>query len=260
MIEASIIILTRNRENLLKQCLNSLLSYKNNHHEIIIIDNGSQDGTRKTLKNYKNITLIKNKKNIGVASGRNLGVKKALGKYVIFLDDDTLVKENDALSKIIKFMERNREIGIVGAKLIYPNGIIQESARSFPTPLSVLWRGTFLHKVFPNTPFYKNYVLGDFSHKRILEVDWIMGACQVVRREVFNTIGLLDEKYFYSYEDIDFCYRAKNQGWKIVYYPYSKVIHYYNRGSARRIFSRQKLEHIKSIIYFFSKKYLRINL
>ena len=188
-----------------------------------------------------------------MAAGRNLGIHRAKGNFIVFLDDDTYIT-GDPFSKIIEFMKKNKEVGIVGPKILYPNGNLQESARSFPTPISVFWRGTFLHKIFPNASFYKNYISADFNHREIKEIDWVLGACQVIRREVFDEIGLLDEKYFFGYEDIDFCYRAKKKGWKIVYYPFSTIYHYYARESAKRIFNRAKLEHLKSIFRFFYKK------
>jgi|SRR3990167_306774 len=254
MIEASIIILTRNRKLLLQDCLNSLINNLKNHTcEIIVVDNASTDGSAQVIKSFAKVTLIQNKKNLGVAAGRNLGIHRAKGNFIVFLDDDTYIT-GDPFSKIIEFMKKNKEVGIVGPKILYPNGNLQESARSFPTPISVFWRGTFLHKIFPNASFYKNYISADFNHREIKEIDWVLGACQVIRREVFDEIGLLDEKYFFGYEDIDFCYRAKKKGWKIVYYPFSTIYHYYARESAKRIFNRAKLEHLKSIFRFFYKK------
>ena len=259
-IKNSIIILTRDRKKLLNQCLNSL--YKNisfTEFEIILIDNGSRDDNTRFLKRHKAVKFIKLPHNIGVSAGRNIGVSNTQGKYIIFLDDDTIV-EDDPFFKITKFMDKNKEIGIVGPKLLYSNNKIQESIRKFPTPLSVFWRGTFLGKILPNMSFYKDHLLRDFNHKEIKEVDWVLGACQIIRKEVFNAIGYLDEKYFYGYEDIDFCYRAKNAGWKIVYYPYSKIIHYYRRESAKRFISKNKIDHVKGIIRFFYKKYFKIGL
>ena len=150
-------------------------------------------------------------------------------------------------------MENNINVGIVGPKLLNNNGKIQESARSFPTLLSILWRGTFLHKMFPNANLYRKYLLANFDHSQIKEVDWVIGACQIIRKQVFEKIGLLDEKYFFGYEDIDFCRRAKKAGWKTVYWPDSEIYHRYSRTSAKGFFNQAKLQHIKSILYYFWK-------
>jgi len=253
MIDVSIIILTRNRKLLLQDCLNSLVNnLKNLSYEIIVVDNASTDDSAQVANNFAKATLIKNKKNLGVAAGRNLGIHRAKGDFIVFLDDDTYITE-DPFSKIIEFMRKDKDVGIIGPKILYPNGNLQESVRSFPTPISVFWRGTFLHKIFPNTNFYKNYILKDFNHQEIKEIDWVLGACQFIRKEVFETIGFLDEKFFFGYEDIDFCFRAKKKGWKIVYYPFSSIYHYYARESAKGLLNKPKLEHLKSILRFFYK-------
>lgn len=254
MTKASIIILTNNRKQLLKQCLDSLIATGLSENEIILVDNGSSDGTSEMVKNYENLILVKNKKNLGVAKARNQGVKKAKGKFIIFLDDDTLIKKAK-FSEIMDFMKKDSNVAIVGPKILYPDGKIQESARKFPTPLAVLWRGTFLARAFPNAHFYKDYILADFDHRMPKEVDWVMGACQVIRRETFDKIGFLDERYFFGYEDIDFCFRAKKAGFKVIYYPFAEIIHYYRRKSARSVLNRAKFEHLKSIARFFSRKY-----
>lgn len=257
MVEISIIIITRNRQKLLKQCLNSLAGAFDSDYEIIVVDNASQDKTVEMLKDFKNITLIKNQKNLGVAPARNVGLRKARGKFIILLDDDTLIKRRGSFLKIIDFMKKHKKVAMAGPKLLYPDGQIQESARQFPTLRAILWRGTFLHKLFPNISFYKNYILKNFNRSEIQEVDWVIGACQIIRKDILNKIGLLDEKYFFGYEDIDFCFRIKQAGFKVIYYPFTKVVHYYKRESAKGIINRAKLEHIKSILRFFYKVYFK---
>lgn len=254
MIKASIVVITRNRCNSLKKCLDSLIKNVGFYPEIIIVDNYSQDNTFQMLRGFKNLVVLKNRKNMGPVAARNTGISKARGEFIIFVDDDVYIKDNNFL-QIIEFMEKRKKVGIVGPKILYPNETVQESARAFPTLLSVLWRGTFLHRMFPSVWFYKDYIMGDFDHSGKREVDWVLGACQVVRKEVFDSIGKFDEGYFMYYgEDIDFCYRAKNAGWKVIYYPYSKVYHHYARESAKGLINRLKVEHVKSIIRFFYKK------
>lgn len=253
MSKASFIILTRNRKDLLKKCLDSLKKYERSN-QIIVVDNNSEDGTLEMLEKYKkDIQLIKNRKNLGVGKGRNIGIKKAKGDYLIFLDDDTYIA-NTTFKRIIKFMDENKEIGIVGPKILYPSGKLQESARTFPTPLSLLWRGTFLSKFFPNMKFYSNYLMKDKLNK-VQEVDWVMGACLVIRRKAIEQIGMFDDQYFLVYDDVDFCFRAGKKDWKVVYYPDSLIYHYYARTSAKGFLNVAKLRHILAIIRFFLLKY-----
>lgn len=254
MIKVSFIIPTKNRKGLLNKCLKSLIdNCKGLTYEIIVIDDGSKDGIDNIIKNLKNISLIKNQKSLGPVKSRNIGLSKSKGKFIVFLDDDVEITKN-IFSDIFKMMEKDKIIGIVGPQLLYSNNKIQESARSFPTPLSVLWRGTILHKFLPTINFYKKYVM--LNNTKVQEVDWVLGACQIVRREMFNTLGFFDEKYFMYYgEDIDLCFRAKKAGWKVIYYPYSIVYHHYARVSAKSIINKAKVEHIKSIIYYFYKMY-----
>lgn len=254
MNSISIVILTRNRKLLLKNCLDSLIFNKKLNYKILVVDNNSSDGTQVLLKQYKSVSIINNKQNLGVARARNIGIKRLKSDYIVFMDDDAFI-EKDSFSKIIHFLQKNKKVGIIGPKILYPSGKIQESARTFPSFSSIIWRGTFLHRIFPKISFYKNYVLSDFDHLSIKEVDWVMGACQIIRKEVFKSIGLFDEKYFVVYDDIDFCYRAKKAGWKIIYYPNLRVYHRYARESAKGIITKAKFEHIKSIFRYFYKIY-----
>lgn len=255
MIEVSIVILTKDRQEMLAQCLSSLRRNLDPAYETIVVDNASQDGTVEMLKNFKDIILVKNPKNLGVAAGRNLGVQKAKGNFIIFLDDDTFVKESNPFCQMIDFMKANKKVAVVGPKIIYPDGQVQESARLFPTLPALIWRGTFLHKIFPDVSFYHDYVLKNVAHNEIKEVDWVMGACQVIRRNIFDKIGFLDEGYFFGYEDIDFCFRVNKAGFKVIYYPFVEIVHYYQRESAKGMVNRAKLEHLKSILRFFWKRY-----
>jgi len=255
MSGVSIVIVTRNRKLLLKKCLASLKGRLGKKAEIIVIDNASTDSTADFVKSLNKIKLIKNKKNLGVAAARNQGVRKSSGDYIIFMDDDAYFTKYSSLSKVLTYMRKNKQVALVGPKILYPNGKIQESARSFPVPLAILWRGTPLAKLFPNAPFYKSYLLDNSKFIYPTQVDWVIGACQVVRKSTFRKIGFLDKGFFFGYEDIDFCLRIKKKGFKVVYFPGFKAVHYYQRTSSRGLMSRAKIEHVKSIAKFFKKIY-----
>lgn len=255
MSRVSVIIVTRNRKLLLKKCLASLKGRLGQNGEIIVINNASTDSTENFVKSLTKIKLINNRKNLGVATARNQGVRLSLGDYIVFLDDDAYFTKHFSLSKILSYMRKNKEVALVGPKILYPNGKIQESARSFPVPLAVFWRGTPLAKLFPNAPFYKKYLMDNSKFTHPTEVDWVIGACQIVRKSIFKKIGFLDKGFFFGYEDIDFCFRIKKKGFKVVYFPKVELVHYYQRTSSRGIISWAKIEHVKSIAKFFKKIY-----
>jgi len=255
MTGISVVIVTRNRSRLLKKCLTSLKAKLGKDPEIIVVDNASSDSTLNTLRDFNKIKLIINPKNLGVAAARNQGTKASSGKFVVFLDDDAYFTNTTSLSKIITYMNKNKKVSLVGPRILYPNGHIQESARSFPVPLAVLWRGTTLSKLFPNVSFYQKYLLDNSNYTKPALVDWVIGACQVVRRSAFNKVGLLDESFFFGYEDIDFCFRLQKKGHKVIYFPEVGVVHHYQRASSRGLISWAKIEHAKSIAKFFKRVY-----
>ncbi|MBI4215687.1 MAG: glycosyltransferase family 2 protein, partial [Parcubacteria group bacterium] len=164
-MDLSIIILTCNELDYLKRCLPSVLSQNSRYsYEIILIDNGSADGTIEYVEQYyPMLKIIRNGINLGVAKGRNQGAAAARGRYLLFLDVDTVVPSN-ALVQLIDWMEKNRGAAICGPKLVYPDGRLQYSCRTFPTPLTVLARGSFLGQFLQNLPFYKRHLYLQHNH------------------------------------------------------------------------------------------------
>lgn len=200
----SIIILNWNQYEDTSECLNSL----GNNYKIMLVDNGSIDGSADKLKaQYPHIELIKNKTNLGFAAGNNVAIKKALqdgNNYILLLNNDTKV-EPDFLEWLVKAMKRSEDIGIVSPKIM-----------CFDKPQKVWFSGGYYLPILkkPTHAFDKQG-----------EIDWASGCCMLVRKEVFNKIGLLDEDYFNNYEDVDFCYRAKKAGFNIKLVPESIIYH-----------------------------------
>ncbi len=250
MSNLSVLIITRNRLEKLKRCIDSVLKNLTNT-EIIVVDNDSNDGTKNYLKNNRNaIKAIFLKENVGVASARNIGIKNCTTDFIMFLDDDAWV-ENLDFEMIQKYFEINPKIGLIAPKILYPNGKTQESIRKFPNITALIWRGTGFYKLSPNVYWYKSYV--EHDEKNIHEIDWSIGACQIIRRSIFNHVGLLDEKYFFGYEDADFCLRLKQLNSFSVYWPEAIIYHEYARTSAKGI-NISLFRHIYSIMRFFLKK------
>jgi len=172
---------------------------------------------------------------------------------VLLLNPDTVVEEN-VLSTMVKYMDENQEIGASSCKLINPDGSIQYTARMFPTPIAVFLRWLGYNRLFPNSQILTRYMMSDWDHETERDVDWILGAFMMVRREVIDSVGYLDESFNpLYYEDIDWCHRIKKANWRIRYVPYVKVVHLYDRESAQSLFNRMTYVHLKNIVRYFWK-------
>lgn len=266
MKELSIILLTWNSEIYLQNCLNSVLeSTRDYDKEIIIVDNGSTDTTLALIESLLQsgpIQLITNKQNEGVAKARNIGISKANGRFIWILDIDTVVNK-EAISTLMDYSKTHPECGICGCKLKNSKGDIQDSCRKYPSfnykcnnVLSSLFgKLAFAHKLkskidnMNESQFYRQQMAASIP----FEVEYIIGACQLVRKEVFEQVGVLDERIFYGPEDADFCLRANQKGWKTVYLPQVSFIHEYQQMTNKHLFSRMSWIHTKSMVYFLMK-------
>jgi len=204
----SIIIVNFNKKELLKQCLDSIknsTTYPN--YEVIVVDNGSSDGSQEMVeKNYRWVKLVKNKENLGFAKANNIGIREARGDYIFLLNNDTVIIQRDWLEKMIAVAESDPKIGIVGCKLVGPGGTIQHVGGWYNV------RGT-------------GHYTKDID--RTVEVDYVTGAAMLIKREVIEKIGLLDEGYSpLYYEDTDLCARCKRAGYRIVCTPKTVIIHH----------------------------------
>ncbi len=222
--DLSIIIVSYNTQKLLKQCLESL---SGNKPEVIVVDNGSTDGTVENLKSQiSNVRLIENKQNLGFAKGNNIGIKKTQGKYILLLNSDTVV-EGNTINEMLGFMEDNPKVGAATCRVELPNGKLDPAChRGFPTPWASLTYFLGLERLFPKSKIFGQYHLGFLPMDKPHEIDSPSGAFYLVRREVIDKVGMLDEDYFMYGEDLDWSYRIKQAGWKIMYYPDVKIIHY----------------------------------
>lgn len=250
-MKLSIIILTWNSKGMLQRCLESIFDNTDIEDcEIIVVDNGSQDGTQEMLKaNFPEVRVIRNNVNRGVAPARNQGLKLARGEYLLILDVDAIVKRG-AIDTLVEFMERKEVVGLVGPKLIYPNGDLQYSCRKFPTVLSKVFRRVPFH--FARS-FLEDEEYRDWDHSSVREVDYVIGACQLIRRDTLEEVGYLDDKMFYGPEDVDYCLRLRKANWKIVYNPKAEVIHDEQRITRRKLFSKITWKHITALVRYFRK-------
>lgn len=250
-----IIIINYNSTLPLLHCVKSLLNAAGTISlSIYVHDNASKkDDVNRLTTDFPEVLLTKNDRNLGFAKAVNNALKQGAAPYILILNPDTLVQP-DLLSDAIRHMEDHPDIGILGPMIFDSDGAIQGSARAFPNPLTALFgRKSILSKIFPNNPITRENILTARSDGVTpMEVDWVSGACMLVRREAVNQVGPLDDKFFMYWEDADWCRRMWRKGWKVVYFPRSSVMHYVGVSSETNIF-RSVLEFHKSIYRLFNK-------
>jgi GT2 family glycosyltransferase len=254
MSKLSIIIVTYNSEKLIGPCLDSILKTTANlDSEIIIIDNNSQDGTVNLVKTqFPQVRLTENKENVGFARAVNQGVKLAQGKFILLLNPDMRVLDKAILDSL-EFLENDKKIGIVGGQLLYHETLkIQASFGKFPSLFTEFLYAFGLHKIFPWGRFIPKNIFSKGRFEKTHQVDWLGGGYMMINREVFDKVGLFDKNFFMYLEDIDFCYRAKNAGWRVYYFPKAKIVHHHMASSKKDI-SKPIIYEAKSLIYYFKK-------
>ena len=255
-MDLSVVILNFNTCDLLRDSIKSIFESTHNiDFEVIVVDNASVDNSCEMVKTeFPNVKLIENKKNTGFSHGNNLGIKETSGEYICLLNPDTVVKEN-TFEYLIKFMKENPECGISGPKIYFGDGSIQFSFRSFPSFSTALFnRASTLTKLFPKNPFSDAYLMTSTDRDQPGEVDWLSGSCMVVNKKAIDEVGLLDENFFMYAEDVDWCYRMKQKGWKNFYCPSGTIIHY-TEQSSKQYPIKSLYERHRSMYYFYKKHY-----
>lgn len=240
--DVSIIILNYNTKNFLKKCLQSIEESKNGFSkEVVVVDNASTDGSLDMVKNgFPEVISLANKTNLGFAAGNNVGLRKASGSYVLFLNPDTVLEKN-ALKKVFDFMEKNKDVGVASPRLELPNGELDEAShRGFPTPWNAFCHFSGLRRLFPKSKVFSGYTMGWLlDSKKPHEVDSVSGAFFFVRREAGREVNWWDEDYFWYGDELDFSYRLKQKGWKVMFVPTTWVLHYRGVASGIKKHSRK---------------------
>jgi len=256
MMDLSIIIVNYNTKKLLEDTIQSVIANVFLiEYEIIVVDNASSDGSNEMVKQqYPQVKLIENKDNLGFPKANNLGIKEALGQYILLLNSDTKVLDN-CIESCLNYMDTNIDVGALGCKLLLANGKLDHACkRGFPTPEASLYYILKLHKLFPANKRFGQYTLNYLPIDEINEVDALTGAFMLVRKEVINKVGLLDETFFMYGEDLDWCFRIKESGYKVIYYPKAITIHY-KGGSSKRKRYKTIYEFHRAMYIFYNKHY-----
>ena len=247
-------IVNWNTNDELRDCLTSALAADFGATEIIVVDNASTDGSVEMLHGeFPDVRLVRNSENLGFAKASNQGIQVSRGRYAILLNPDCVVHRG-AFTQLVRFGDANPEVGIFGIRILNPDGTVFESCRRFPTLAAGIFRNAILARLFPKNPYIKEYLMADWDHSEVGEVDWVSGAALVARREMLDKIGMLDERFFMYCEDVDIAYRAKQAGWKVMYFPGATVVHLRARSSDQNPV-RMIIAFHRSMYAFFRKHY-----
>jgi GT2 family glycosyltransferase len=254
----SVIIVNWNAGRALDDCLASLFASKRvGALEVLLVDNASTDGSQaRAVRDYPGIKILQNAENHGFARGANQGLERVVGELILLLNPDAVLQPS-TLSLLVDFMNEHPEAAVVGPRLLNPDGTVQGSARRDPS----LWTGLFgrdapLTRLFPNNPVSRRELpnlrhVGDAP----LEVDWISGACLLVRRAAYEQVGGLDERFFLFWEDADWCRRFRKAGWKVYYLPTAVGTHRVGVSRAQRPM-RSAIDFHRSAYRFYRKHHL----
>ncbi len=233
--EISIVIVSYNVRDLLENCLHSVESALDGlRGEVFVVDNDSDDGSVDMVRQrFPGVKLIDSGENLGFARGNNLALREARGEYLLLLNPDTLVQE-DTLHTMLRFFRENEDVGMASCKIIKPDGLIEPACRrSFPSPWVSFTKLAGLSTLFPRSPLFARYNLMYLNEDESYEVDAISGSFMMLRSEVYDAIGGLDESYFMYGEDLDWCFRTQKAGWKLFYVHSTKIIHYGGESTKR---------------------------
>ena len=255
-LDLSVVMINYRMRHQLEQSLASIFARPAScKFEVVLVNKPSGDGTEELIpKSYPSVHLVSHEQ-FGIAEMRNIGIRNSSGRYLLMLDADTEVLEG-CFDALVEFMDAHSDVGGAGAKTLRPDGSLEYSGKRFYTLATIFVRRTPLGRLFPNNRWDRHHLMMDADHDQVLDIDWMAGACYLMRRVSVEQVGLFDEDYYFGFEDVDWCYRAKQRRWRICYVPHARIIHHIQRSSARGL-NRMAWEHLKSGWRFYKKHHLR---
>lgn len=246
MSKTSVVIVTFNSAKTIKSCLFSVDELKD--VEVIVVDNDSSENTIEEIKKFQKVKLIENRENLGFGKANNLGVKNSNGENIFFLNPDCVV-EKDTVKILTDFLADNKDVAVVGPKLLNSDGSLQKEISPFPTFLSEIMVLLRLHRL----TFFQKLVYPNYDYSKIQEAEHLIGAALLVRKNIFEDLGGFDENFFLWFEETDLLKRIKKSGYKVVYFPGTSVTHSLGQSTRRVNFLKKQTIWDKSLIYYFRK-------
>ena len=253
-MDVSIVIVSWNCKDHLKKCIESILSSESKLQlEIIVVDNNSMDGTCEVIQeDFPNVILIENDHNAGFATGCNIGIQASRGRIVMLLNPDTTVSKG-VIDKMVGFIKSRNDVGMLGPREVLPDGTFDPACcRTLPSLFTHFLNLSGLAMKYPDSKLVSLHLTGNRNPYQQKECEAISGSCMVLKREVLNKIGLLDERFFMYGEDMDLCFRVKKAGWKIWYYAEAEIMHV-GGESSKLVEDRMRIVSIDSVYKYVAK-------
>lgn len=259
-MELSIVVTSYKNPQLLKVCLDSIKKCTSGLEcELIVSDGATQEDMEMMMREeFSDVKFFSFKDNVGFQALAKKGIESGNGKYILLLNGDIIVTP-DSIQQMLKFLQTNPSVGMVGPKLLNFNGTLQTSCFRFYKPVTIAYRRTFLGKL----PFAKKhldwFLMNDCDHDKTMEVDWLMGSSLMFSREALEKVGFMDPRFFMYMEDVDWCRRFWENGFKVVFYPLASMHHYHGKGSAKGgvlkslLMNKYTWIHISSAFKYFKK-------
>ena len=250
-MDVSVIIVNWNTKEILRDCLESVYEQAGDiDFEVIVIDNASTDGSVEMIRSdFKRVVLLENAQNNGFAAANNQGMAVAKGRYVLLLNSDTVVLDG-AIAKTVGFADAHPRAGVIGCRVLNPDGTLQPTCFMFPSILNMFLSSTYLYKLFPGSRFFGRELMTWWDRSDVRQVDVVTGCFMLVRREAIDQVGVMDERFFMYAEETDWCYRFRKNGWEVMFAPVGEIVHL-GGGSSRQVKSKMRLQLSGSILLFF---------
>jgi N-acetylglucosaminyl-diphospho-decaprenol L-rhamnosyltransferase len=254
MTDVSVVIVSYESRSLLERCLAALAADEGRVAtcEVVVVDQASQDGTAAWLAaEHPEVRLVALPHNVGFGAGNNRGAAVASGRWLLLLNSDAFVRPG-AVDELVRFAEKRPAAGVVGPRLLWPDGRLQRSCRRFPTVFRIATEFLYLRKLAPRSRILNGFYCGEFAHDEPWRVDWLTGACLLVRRELFEQLDGFDEAFFLYSEEVDLLYRARQLGAETWYDPAAEVVHEWG-GTAGRASALALQEQARGHVRYLDK-------
>ncbi len=252
-MDVSVIVVSWNASRCLRECLQSLTEGPFQHTlEVIVVDNASTDGSAEMVAaDFPQVRLIRNDRNLGFAKANNVGIGQSTGRYVCLINSDVHVLPN-CLDRLVEYLDAHSLVGLAGPKILNADRSLQSSCRRFPSLWNNFCESVGLFRMFPRTSFFSTEHMLCFPHDRIVDADVLVGCFWMIRREALESVGLLDEDFFIYAEDLDWCRRCWNAGWRVSFFPEAQAIHYRAASSANDP-ARFAIEQQRAVLHYWDK-------